>query len=124
MLVRWNKSFMRESIILLRYILKPSNMRKRKMLLFEAVMSSILPFLAIGIVTTVYIRVAYDPIYLLTVITTITTMSMLYMLFYVKAERNWRFVYGIVYAFFFMTILIWLLPYALFTINRTHWGTR
>lgn len=124
MLIRWNKSYLRETLVLLRYILRPEKMRKRKMLLFEAVMTSILPVLMLAIVISIYIRIAFDPLYILTVLLSITMMSMVYMMFYVKAERNWRFVYGIVYAFFFMTVLIWLLPYALFTINRTHWGTR
>lgn len=124
MLIRWNKSFLRETLILMKYILRPSTMKKRKMLLFEGIMTTIMPFLMMSIIFTIYFRILFDPAYILTVILSITMMSMLYMLFYVKAERNWRFVYGIVYAFFFMTILIWLLPYAIFTINRTHWGTR
>ncbi|MFW3146112.1 MAG: glycosyltransferase [Thermoplasmatota archaeon] len=124
MLIRWNKSFLRETIILMNYILRPRIMKKRKMLLFEGVMTTVMPFLMIGLVATIYIRIFMDPAYLLTVVLSITTMAMIYMLFYVKAERNWRFVYGIAYAFFFITILIWLLPYAMFTINRTQWGTR
>ncbi len=124
MLIRWNKSFLRETLVLMQYILKPKNMRKRKMLLYEAVMTTIMPPLMMVIIISIYIRIAMDPLYLLTVILSITLMSMLYMIFYVKAERNWRFVYGIVYAFFFMSILIWLMPYAFLTIGRTHWGTR
>lgn len=124
MLIRWNKSFLRETIVLMKYVLKPRTIKKRKMLLFEGVMGTILPFLMIAIVISLYVRIFMNPAYFLTVFLSITTMSMIYMLFYVKAERNWRFVYGIAYAFFFITILIWLLPYAMITINRTHWGTR
>lgn len=124
MLIRWNKSFLRETLVLMQYILKPRNMKKRKMLLYEAIMTSIMPLLMMTIVISIYFRIAMDPLYILTVILSITMMSMIYMMFYIKAERNWRFVYGIVYAFFFMTILIWLMPYAFLTIGRTHWGTR
>ncbi|MGA1866491.1 MAG: glycosyltransferase [Thermoplasmatota archaeon] len=124
MLVRWNRSFTRETIILMRYLLNPKVIIRRKMLFFEASLTTIMPFLMMMIVINLYIRIALDPFHLVTVVGSVIAMAMIYMYFYIRAERNWQFVYGIAYAFFFMTILIWILPYAMITVGKTSWGTR
>ncbi|MFO8051789.1 MAG: glycosyltransferase [Thermoplasmatota archaeon] len=124
MLVRWNRSFVRETLILMRYIYRPDVMKRRKMLVFESTMTTLMPFLMMFIILTMYFRIAMDPWHIITVVGSIAAMAMVYMIFYIKAERNWQFVYGIAYAFFFISILIWILPYAMLTVNRTHWGTR
>ncbi len=124
MLVRWNKSFIRETIILMSYLFNIEVIKRRKMLFYEAVMTTIMPFLMMFIIITLYVKIAIDPLSIVAILASVTAMAMVYMFFYIRAEKDWQFVYGIVYAFFFMTILIWLLPYAILTVNRTHWGTR
>ena len=124
MLVRWNKSFVRESIILYKYLLNISVLKRRKMLFYDSTLTVLMPFFMMFIIVTIYFRVATEPRQLLTVLGSISTMAMVYMLFYIRSEKSWQFVYGIVYAFFFMTVLIWLLPYSIVTVNRNHWGTR
>ncbi|MEA3558825.1 MAG: glycosyltransferase [Candidatus Thermoplasmatota archaeon] len=124
MLVRWNRSFVRETLILMKYIYDPRVIVRRKMLFFESTITTLMPFLMMFIIGTIYVRVALNPWHLVTVIGSIAAMAMIYMLFYIKTERNWQFVYGIAYAFFYITILIWILPYAMLTVNKTHWGTR
>ncbi|MDG6224216.1 MAG: glycosyltransferase [Candidatus Thermoplasmatota archaeon] len=124
MLIRWNRSFTRESIILFGYLLKWKVIKKRKLLFYESVGNVVLPFLMMLILLTLYVKVIMDPFYLLTVTASVIGMSMIYMLFYIRSERNWQFVFGIAYAFFYMSVLIWLLPYAMMTVGRTGWGTR
>ena len=124
MLIRWNRSFTRETIILMRYLWNPKVIRERKMLFFEATLTTIMPFLMMFIILNLYVRIALDPFHLITVVGSVLAMAMIYMYFYIRSEKNWQFVYGIAYAFFFMTILIWLLPYAMLTVGRTSWGTR
>ena len=124
MLVRWNKSFIRESIILYKYLLHLNVIKRRKMLFYDSTLTVLMPIFMMFIIITIYFRIATDPKQLMTVLGSISTMAMVYMLFYIRSERSWQFVYGIVYAFFFMTVLIWLLPYSLVTVNRNHWGTR
>ncbi|MBN1390090.1 MAG: glycosyltransferase [Candidatus Thermoplasmatota archaeon] len=124
MLVRWNRSFTRETIILMRYLLNPKVILKRKMLFFEATLTTVMPFLMMIIILNIYTKIILDPLHLVTVIGSVLAMGMIYMYFYIRSERNWQFVYGLAYAFFFMTILIWILPYAMITIGKTSWGTR
>ncbi len=124
MLVRWNRSFVRESIILFEYLFDRKVIRTRKMLFFDSIITCLMPFFMLVIVVTTYLRVIQEPAYVVKVVASITMMAFIYMLFYVRAEKDWQFIYGIVYAFFYVSILIWILPFAALTLKRTHWGTR
>ncbi|MHC4676400.1 MAG: glycosyltransferase, partial [Planctomycetota bacterium] len=124
MLTRWNKSFIRESLIMLGYLVKPENLRKRKMLLFDFIMTSFMTIFIVFVVSFMVFRIMQDMFLTLNFIGSISLMSMIYMAFYIRTERDWYFLYGIIYSFFYMFVLIWILPYALFTIKRNSWGTR
>ena len=108
----------------MKYLLNPKVIMERKMLFFEATLTTIMPFLMMMIIVNLYVRIALNPFHIITVVGSVLAMAMIYMYFYIRSERNWQFVYGIAYAFFFMTILIWLLPYAMLTVSKTSWGTR
>ncbi len=51
-------------------------------------------------------------------------MALVYMMFYVRSEKDWQFVYGVAYAFFYISVLVSILPFATLTLKRTHWCTR
>ena len=124
MLVRWNRSFVRESIILFKYLFDRKVIRTRKMLFFDSMITSLMPFFMLSIVVTMYLRVIQEPVYIAMAVASITMMAFIYMMFYVRSEKDWQFIYGILYAFFYVLILIWILPFATLTLRRTHWGTR
>jgi hyaluronan synthase len=46
------------------------------------------------------------------------------MLYYLRGERTWDFVYGIGYSFFSAFALFWIFPYALCTARAQGWLTR
>lgn len=45
-------------------------------------------------------------------------------LYYLKAERSWNFIYGIVYAYYYFFAMSWILPYAALTVRAKSWLTR
>jgi hyaluronan synthase len=51
-------------------------------------------------------------------------MSFLNILYYLRSERSWDFIYGILYAYFSVFTLFWIFPYALFTLRSRSWMTR
>jgi len=124
MLVRWNRSFVRESIILFKYLFDRKVIKTRRMLFFDSMITCLMPFFMLSVVVSMYLRVIQEPIYVVMVVASITTMASIYMMFYVRSEKDWQFIYGILYAFFYVSILIWILPFATLTLRRTHWGTR
>jgi len=54
----------------------------------------------------------------------VTCMSLLFSFYYLLAQRNRLWIYGVLFALFYMSVLIWQTPYALLTIRHNHWGTR
>jgi len=124
MLARWNRSFIRESYILFKYLIKKDNLVKRKLMLFDFILTSLISIFIIFVVTFMFYRIAGDPLLILKFIGSISVMAGIYMTFYVKVERDWNFLFGILYSFFYMVILIWMLPYAMLTIKKNSWGTR
>ncbi len=94
------------------------------MLFFDSMITCLMPFFMLAVVVTMYSRVIQEPVYVVMVVASVTMMASIYMMFYVRSEKDWQFIYGIVYAFFYVSILIWILPFATLTLRRTHWGTR
>jgi hyaluronan synthase len=44
--------------------------------------------------------------------------------YYLRIERSFRWVYGILYAAYALVMLQWILPWALVTVRDERWGTR
>jgi len=44
--------------------------------------------------------------------------------YYLRIERSFRFIYGLLYSLFYICLLQWILPYALITVRDERWGTR
>ncbi|MEO8797943.1 MAG: hypothetical protein ABI551_08670, partial [Polyangiaceae bacterium] len=44
--------------------------------------------------------------------------------YYLRIERSFRFIYGLLYAVFSVCLLQWILPWALLTVRDERWGTR
>jgi hyaluronan synthase len=45
-------------------------------------------------------------------------------LYYLKMERSWNFVYGVIYAYYSFFLMFWILPYAALTVRSKSWMTR
>jgi hyaluronan synthase len=54
----------------------------------------------------------------------IGVVSSFYMLYFLKSERSWDFVYGVLYAYFSFLTLLWIFPYAALTVRARSWMTR
>jgi hyaluronan synthase len=51
-------------------------------------------------------------------------VSGLYTLYYLRSERSWNLVYGIVYGYYSALTLFWIFPFAAFTLRSRAWLTR
>jgi hyaluronan synthase len=65
-----------------------------------------------------------DPMTFLRFLSGVGIMAMLNMLYYLRIERSWNFLFGIFYAYFSVFTLFWIFPYALFTLRSRSWLTR
>jgi len=65
-----------------------------------------------------------DPMTLLRFLSGVGVMAMLNMLYYLRIERTWDFLFGIFYTDFSVFTLFWIFPCALVTLRPRSWLTR
>jgi hyaluronan synthase len=65
-----------------------------------------------------------DPVSLVRMLFAIMLVSTLYTLYYLRSERSWDFVFGILYGFFSFFALSWIFLYAAATLKARGWLTR
>lgn len=118
--LRWKKSWVRETFIASQFMWRRHPFAAFFFYLgalfpvispFVAFNALVLPLVSSGMVSLLYVYGA-------------TLMAALYGLYYLGRCRNRLWVYGIVFSFFYMFILVWQTYYALLTVRRNHWGTR
>jgi hyaluronan synthase len=51
-------------------------------------------------------------------------MSFFNMLYFLRTERSWAFLYGVAYSYFSFFSLFWIFPYAVATVRSRSWMTR
>jgi hyaluronan synthase len=70
------------------------------------------------------VMVARDPMTLVRVLGAIGIMSFFNMLYFLRTERSWAFLYGVAYSYFSFFSLFWIFPYAVATVRSRSWMTR
>jgi hyaluronan synthase len=68
--------------------------------------------------------VARDGWVLVRVGAAIGAMTLFNMLYFLRTERSWAFLYGVLYAYFSFVALFWIFPYAAVTVRSRSWLTR
>lgn len=118
--LRWKKSWIRETFIASQFMWLRHPLAAFFFYLgaifpiispFVAFNALVLPVVYAGTVSYLYIYGAM-------------LMAAMYGLYYLAKCRNRLWVYGIVFSFFYMFVLVWQTYYAIFTVRRNHWGTR
>jgi len=118
--LRWKKSWTRECFIASRFMWK-----KHPIMSLSFYLGVILTLVAPAIVVRAMVWFPYETgdfpyFYLLGLL----LMSVIYGIYYSIYIRDNKWIYGIVFTFFYTLILIWQLPYAILTIRDSRWGTR
>ena len=70
------------------------------------------------------VHAVQDPASIVRMLLAIMVVSLLYVLYYLRSERSWDFVFGILYAYFSFFALTWIFPYAALTLRARGWLTR
>jgi len=65
-----------------------------------------------------------DPLVLLRVLAAVGLVSFIYSLFYLRSERSFNIVYGILFEYFSFFFLFWVFPWAVLTVRVRGWLTR
>jgi hyaluronan synthase len=123
MYLRWDRSYVREFFHFIRIVWK-----RRPWSMIVSTIDTIITNLRfpIGWASLVFL-VAFsirDPISMLRFFSVMALFSTLNMFYYWYTERSWLFPYGVLYSYFAFFTLLWVFPYALFTLRSRAWGTR
>jgi hyaluronan synthase len=123
MYLRWDRSYVREELRFARIMWK----RPVGALLisfFDKVITNLRYPVAYTTLVLLVIHSIQDPATIIRLLFAMGLMSSFNMLYYVRSERSWDFVYGIFYAFFSFFTLFWIFPYAAATVRSRAWMTR
>lgn len=123
MYLRWDRSYVRETIRLFKIVWKRP--------LWPLIITLVDLFITnlrypIGYLNLVLLAIfsVQHPVTVLRLFCVIGLFSLMNMLYYLKHERSWDFLYGILYSYFSFLSLFWIFPYALLTLRSRSWMTR
>lgn len=124
MYLRWDRSYVREELRFLGSVVWKRPPIARAMALAEFVTGNLRYPIACATLLLLVALIPLQPDMLLRFLCALLLVSAFHMLYYLRSERSWDFVYGIGYAFFSTFALFWIFPYALCTARAQGWLTR
>jgi hyaluronan synthase len=124
MFLRWDRSNFRESWVQLTFIFRKYRSRDRVLPILDFIITQAgfpLSYLFIGLLLFTF---TLYPIVLLKFFAGMGLFTLLWMYYYYHQERDFEFIYGIIYSYFAFLALNWVRPYALVTLRNSRWLTR
>jgi hyaluronan synthase len=123
MFLRWDRSYIREELRYAR-IVWSRPLGSRILSFYESTITNLrFPVGYVSIALWVANAVK-DPGSVVRMLLAIMVVSLVYVLYYLRSERSWDFVFGILYAYFSFFALTWIFPYAALTVRARGWLTR
>jgi len=123
MFLRWDRSYIREEFRFARVVWTRPPLW-RALALYESTITNLrFPVAYVSIVLWA-VHAVDDPSSIGRMLLAIMVVSTLYTLYYLRSERSWDFVFGILYGFFSFFALTWIFPYAALTVRARGWLTR
>jgi hyaluronan synthase len=123
MLLRWDRSYVREEIRFARIVWKRPWMTRFMALFDRLVTNTRYPVSVSGLAVVPFVLL-HDPTITLPMFTTLGIASLCHVLYYLRTERSFNFLYGVLYTYFSSVALFWIFPYALATVRSRGWLTR
>jgi len=123
MYLRWDRSYIREEFHFGRVVWKRPPLW-RALAMYESTVTNLRFPVAYVSIALMLAHAVQDPAAILRMLVAILVVSLLYVLYYLRSERSWDFVFGILYAYFSFFALTWIFPYAALTLRARGWLTR
>ena len=123
MYLRWDRSYIREEFRFARIVWRRPPLW-RALALYETTITNLRFPVAYLSIALMVMHAIEDPTSILRMLLAIMIVSTLYVLYFLRSERSWDFVFGILYAYFSFFALTWIFPYAALTVRARGWLTR
>jgi len=123
MLLRWDRSYVREEIRFTRIVWKRP-WPTRLMALFDRSVTNFrypASYSSLGLLPLLVMK---DPSITVPMMTAVGAMSLFSVLYYLRSERSMNFLYGVLYTYYSAIALFWIFPYAVATVRSRKWMTR
>ncbi|MGE5248018.1 MAG: glycosyltransferase family 2 protein [Verrucomicrobiota bacterium] len=124
MYLRWDRSYIREEIRFAGSVVWKRRPVARLIAAMDSLITNLrypVSFTALPLLLLFSIE---DPMAVLRLMMVMGAMAGLNMLYYLRSELSWDFVFGIFYAYFSFFTLFWVFPYAAATLRARSWLTR
>ena len=123
MLLRWDRSYVREEIRFTRIVWKRP-WPTRIMAMFDRAVTNFRYPASYSSLGLLPILVMQDPTITMPVMATMGAMSLFSVLYFLRTERSMSFLYGVLYTYYSAIALFWIFPYAVATVRSRKWMTR
>ncbi|HEV2443358.1 MAG TPA: glycosyltransferase family 2 protein [Steroidobacteraceae bacterium] len=123
MLLRWDRSYVREEIRFTRIVWKRP-WPTRVMAMFDRAVTNFrypASYSSLGLLPILMMR---DPAITMPMVATMGAMSVFSVLYFLRTERSRSFLYGVLYTYYSAIALFWIMPYAVATVRSRKWMTR
>ncbi|MHB8068578.1 MAG: hypothetical protein ACYDIC_11855, partial [Desulfobaccales bacterium] len=124
MITRWDRSNLRECYVQLSYMFKRYRHRHRLLPIVDFFIRELELPLTFIFIPILLVNICLYPLLLLKVMTAMAVVSFVLTAYYISAEKDMDFVYGIVYSYYAFFLLKWIKPYAFLTLRDGRWLTR
>ncbi|MEJ2684953.1 MAG: glycosyltransferase [Candidatus Sulfobium sp.] len=123
MFLRWDRSYVREELRLARiaWRRKPG---ARLITLWDLAIKNMRYPIGYATLALLVMLSVSDPTTILRLLFAIGLMALFNMFYYLRSERSWDFLYGMLYAYFSFFALFWVFPWAVLTVRSRSWMTR
>lgn len=118
--LRWKRSWFRESLIACAFMWK-----KQPLMVASFYLGFLLPLVAPVVVLRALVLVPMlNAVWPVNYVAGVLVMSAMISSVYLLVKRSRLWLYGVMFCFYYMFILVWQLPIAVLTFAETGWGTR
>ena len=124
MLLRWDRSNFRESLIQLCYMFTKYRPRHRLLPILDFFLRELEFPMTCIFLPLLLISLAGCPLALVKFVSGLGLVSFILTSYYIRQERDMDFVYGILYSYYAFLLLRWIKPYAFLTLRNGRWLTR
>lgn len=123
MYLRWDRSYVREDLRLARIVWRrPPGIIP--LVIFDKLITNLRYPIAYALMALVLFLIPEYPQTLLRFSLAVGLTAGLYSLFYLRNERSWDALYGVIYAYYSIVALSWIFPWAVVTVRAKSWLTR
>ncbi len=123
MFLRWDRSYVREEIRFAGIVWKRP-LKARVIAAADTFITNLRYPVGYSSLGLLIFLTAQQPSMMARLLLAIGLMSFLNVLYYLRSERSWDFLYGVLYSYFSFFALFWIFPYAVLTVRSRSWMTR